>query len=355
MSLISPSNLASLLSASEDAACPQSPQAMVGGQALMEGVMMRNGDRLAIAVRRPAGDIVAECRSWFSIKRGPVLKRPWIKGFIVLVETLVNGIKALNRSAVFAAETKDGESGDLKSWQLLLTMGVAIVFAVGLFVVLPHLFSLFMQWIGVSGGVEGLSFHIWDGLFKFCIFLGYILAISFLPDIRRVFQYHGAEHKVIHAFESKGTITPTTAALNSRLHPRCGTTFLLFVLSISIIVHAIAVPLLFKIWTPDNAVLKHVVALLFKLALIIPISSAAYELIRFAARLKDGLAADILRMPGLVLQRLTTYEPDESQLEVAIVALREALGAEAPESLVAPAYTLLSDGGCPANAESAVS
>ena len=230
-----------------------------------------------------------------------------------------------------------------------------MVFAVGLFVVLPHLFSLFMHWIGISGGVEGLSFHIWDGLFKFCIFLGYVLAISFLPDIRRVFQYHGAEHKVIHAFESQEMVSPATAALHSRLHPRCGTTFLLFVLSISIIVHTMAVPLFFKLWTPDNAIIKHAAALIFKLALIVPISSAAYELIRYAARMEDGLWADILRMPGLLLQRLTTCEPDERQLEVAVVALHEALGAEAPENIITPAYTLLSDPDCPARAESAVS
>lgn len=327
----------------------------IGGQALMEGVMMRNGSRLALAVRRPAGDIVAESRPWVAIHTGSFLKMRWIHGAVVLIETLINGVKALNRSAEFAAETKDGESGDLKSWQLALTLLVAIGFAVGLFVVLPHLFTLFMQWVGLSGGVEGLTFHAWDGAFKFCIFIGYILIISLLPDIRRVFQYHGAEHKVIHAFESGGEVSARTAARFSRLHPRCGTTFLLFVLSISIITHAIAVPLLFKLWIPENVVLKHVVAVLFKLALIIPISSAAYELIRYAARMKDGIAADILRAPGLLLQRLTTYEPDESQLEVAIAALTESLGAEAPERIVRPAYTVLTKDGSPVGAEPAIS
>jgi uncharacterized protein YqhQ len=318
----------------------------------MEGVMMRYGDRLALAVRRPAGDIVVESKPWFTIKRGGPLKKPWINGFMVLIETLVNGVKALNRSATFAAETQDGESGDLKPWQLMLTMIMAIIFAIGLFVVLPHLFSLLMQWLGASGGVEGLSFHVWDGVFKFSIFIGYVLAISLLPDIRRVFQYHGAEHKVIHAYEGKGIVSPATAALNSRLHPRCGTTFLLFVLSISIIVQAVAVPLLFLVWTPHGAVLKHTGALVFKLALTVPISSAAYELIRFAARMKDGILADILRMPGLLLQRLTTCEPDEGQLEVAIAALRGALGAEAPERIQTPAHMLPEACACAAQPES---
>ena len=132
---------------------------------------------------------------------------------------------------------------------------------------MPHLLSIVMNWLGYGGDVEGLSFHIWDGLFKFLIFIGYIVGIAFMPDIRRVFCYHGAEHKTIHAYESGEPVTPEAAARFSRLHPRCGTTFLLFVMSIAILLHTVLVPLLLLVWTPESAVAKHAVTLLFKLLL----------------------------------------------------------------------------------------
>ena len=160
-----------------------------------------------------------------------------------------------------------------------------------------------------------------------------------MPDIRRVFQYHGAEHKTIHAFESGEEVNAANAARMSRLHPRCGTTFLLFVICISIILHAVLVPMLLALYTPQSAVAKHALTLFFKLLLMVPISALAYELIRYAARLREGFWATILRAPGLALQRLTTYEPDESQLEVAVVALREALGPDDGARVHTVAYT----------------
>ncbi len=300
----------------------------VGGQAVMEGVMMRNGDNYALAVRHADGSIVAERRPWFTLTKSNFLKKRFVRGFPILLETLVNGIKALNRSAEQAVE---GEEEKLETWQLVLTMILAIGMAILLFVVAPHMLSILMQWLGLGGGVEGLSFHLWDGLFKCCIFVGYIVAISFLPDIRRVFQYHGAEHKVIHNFEAGDEVTTANAMRMSRLHPRCGTTFLLFVISISIVLHAVLVPALLMLWTPESAVYKHILTIFFKLLLMLPISALAYELIHAAARMGDTLLGRILRGPGLFLQMLTTYEPDHEQVEVAIVALYEALGQDAPE------------------------
>ena len=308
---------------------------LVGGQAVMEGVMMRHGGAYALAVRHPDGSIVAERRPWFSLTRASFLAKPFVRGFPTLIETLVNGIKALNRSAQQSAE---GAGEEIQGWQLVLTLLLALGLAIGLFVVAPHLMSIGMHWLDLGGGVEGLSFHLWDGAFKFCIFIGYILLISLVPDIRRVFQYHGAEHKVIRAFEADGEITVHEAARYSRLHPRCGTTFLLFVLSISILLHAVLVPQLFMFWMPEHVVIKHVAAIVFKLLLMIPISSLAYELIRFAAALGDTWVGAVLRAPGMLLQMLTTYEPDREQIEVAVVALAEALGEEAPERLRAPSY-----------------
>ncbi len=307
-------------------ACP-----VVGGQAVMEGVMMRHQDHYALAVRHSNGNIVVERKPWFSLTRNPLLRIRFIRGFPVLLETLVNGIKALNRSAEQAA---DGENEKLETWHIVLTMIIALGMAVLLFVVLPHILSIGMTWLGLGGDVEALSFHLWDGLFKCGIFVGYIGAISLLPDIRRVFQYHGAEHKVIHAFENGGEVTAYEAMRMSRLHPRCGTTFLLFVISISIVLHAVLVPLLLHFWTPESSIMKHAATLGFKLLLMIPIASLAYELIHAAARMQeDSLLGRILRAPGLLLQRLTTYEPHYDQLEVAIVALYKALGDEAPENV----------------------
>lgn len=310
-------------------------KAPVGGQAVMEGVMMRNGPMYALAVRHPDGSIVAERRPWFSLCRYEWMKKPFLRGFPILLETLVNGIKALNRSAEQAAAA---ESEKIEGWHLVLTLCLALCMAIVLFVVTPHLMSIGMQLLGLGGDVAGLSFHLWDGLFKLAIFMGYILAISLVPDIRRVFQYHGAEHKVIGAYEGGGEVTATEAARMSRLHPRCGTTFLLFVIAISILLHAVLVPLLLLVWLPENVIAKHAATIFFKMLLMIPISALAYELIRCAARKGDTLWGKCLRAPGLLLQMLTTYEPDRSQLEVAVVALYEALGDAAPDSVRPPEY-----------------
>ena len=300
---------------------------LVGGQAVMEGVLMRNGASCALAVRRPSGNISVESRRWRSVGPKGLRSIRFLRGFPILVESLANGIRALNRSADLA---DDGDSGPMTKGQVALTLLMAFGAAGLLFVAAPHLMALFMEYLGLSGDMKGFSFHVWDGLFKFLIFTGYIVAISFMPEIRRVFQYHGAEHKTIHAFEKGGMVTVETARQGSRLHPRCGTTFLLFVLSVAIVLHAVLVPLLLMMREPSSAVLRHAGIVLFKILLIVPVSALAYEIIRYAAALEDGFRARLLRAPGFFLQLLTTREPDDGQLEVAVAALREALGPESP-------------------------
>ena len=312
--------------------------ATVGGQAVMEGVMMRNQDRLAIAVRRPDGSIIVDQRPWFSFSKADFFKRPFVRGFPILIETLVNGIKALNFSATQALEEESEE--EIKPWHLTLTLIASVGIALFLFVVLPHMFSIGMNYLGLGGDVDGLSFQVWDGFFKFSIFLGYILSISFIPDIKRVFQYHGAEHKVIWAFEEGKGVTAGSAILKSRLHPRCGTTFMLFVLSVAILLHTILVPAMLMVWTPESALVKHGFIIFFKLLLMAPISAFAYELIKYSAKINDTILGKILSAPGLLLQMLTTHEPDTTQLEVAIVALKEALGNEAPDNIYTSEYTV---------------
>jgi uncharacterized protein YqhQ len=295
----------------------------IGGQAVMEGVMMRSQDRLSIAVREPSGKICVECRPWLGFSRFKWQKKPFLRGFFVLLETLVNGIKALNFSAQKAYEE---EGAEIKPWALFLTVCLSVVLALGIFVVLPHLLSLGMKALHLGGDVNSLSFHLWDGLFKFVLFLAYIILISFLPDIKRVFQYHGAEHKVIHAYEQGAKLIPAEIKHFSRLHPRCGTAFLLFVLSISIIIFTFIVPLFLNFYTPDSTVFKHILILFLKFLLMIPISGIAYEIIKIAGKKNHEMWCKLFCLPGLFLQLLTTKEPSEDQLEVAIAALRAALG-----------------------------
>lgn len=300
----------------------------VGGQAVIEGVMMRSKDRLAIAVRKADGEILVELRPWFTLSRSSFLRKPFVRGFPVLLETLVNGIKALNFSAMQSVEGEDGEE-ELTPWHLVLTMVVALGVALGLFVVLPHFLSAFMQWVGLSGDVESISFNAWDGLFKMLVFVGYIAVISLVPDIRRVFQYHGAEHKVIWSFESGEALSVASARAKSRLHPRCGTSFLLFVLAVSILLHTALVPVLLDLYRPEAAMLKHLYVVAAKLLFMIPVSCVAYELIRFAGKFNSNILCRALCWPGLALQMLTTKEPDDSQIEVAMAALKCAVREEA--------------------------
>ena len=295
------------------------PAPLVGGQAVMEGVMMRNGDVYALAVRTADGNISVENRPWFSLTRSELLKKPFLRGFPTLIETLVNGIKALNLSAERSTE---GTGEELKDWQLVLTLIVSLLFAVGLFVVVPHLLSIIMNWIGLGGDVEGFSFHIWDGLFKFLIFIGYIVGIAFLPDIRRVFCYHGAEHKTIHAYESGDTVTPESAIRFSRLHPRCGTAFLFLVMFISILIGAVADQVLFALFGIEK--LTFLGRILRSLLTLPIVTGVSYEVLKGLAHAGDSVIVRVLRWPGMMLQYLTTREPDDSMLEVAIASMKAA-------------------------------
>lgn len=292
----------------------------VGGQAVIEGVMIRSKDRLAIAVRLPNGEIDVETKSWKSLFDKRLTKRPFLRGFFILLETMVNGIKALNLSASKAIE-QEADAKELKGWHIALTLAFSIGFALLLFVVLPHLLSLFLA----QGRVESLGFHVWDGIIKVLFLIGYILAITALPDVRRVFSYHGAEHKVIWAHESGAPLEPENIRNFSRLHPRCGTTFLLFVLTLSIIIYSAMVPALLLIYSPENAFLKQTYIIAMKILLMIPISAVAYEIIKLSGLKRHKLWYKALAAPGLFMQKLTTKEPDDEQIKVAVAALRGAL------------------------------
>lgn len=289
---------------------------------MLEGVMIRNGDYYSLASRKPDGSIFAARFPWREIFPPFWCNVPFFRGFPILLESMVNGIEALIFSASLQEEEKSGKS---VSSQIALSIAAAIVIALVLFVLAPHFLSLLMLDLGWGSDIEKLGFHLWDGFYKCAIFILYIACIAFVPEIRRLFENHGAEHKVVRAMENGFSLNPARAACETRLHPRCGTTFLLFVICVSIIAQAVILPLCLLLWTPESWLVKHLWSIFIKLLLVAPVSAITYEIIRFGAALPPGPLATLLLWPGLALQALTTREPDENQLEVATVALAYAL------------------------------
>ena len=295
----------------------------VGGQAVIEGVMMRGPKDVATAVRDPNGRIQVETHPVSSIAdRYPILKKPMLRGTVSLVESLVLGLRSLSYSAKMAGD----EDEQLTDKEMAGTIIFALVLASILFIAIPTGAAKFFHFITD----DPVFLNLMEGFLRLAIFLAYIGGISRMKDIRRVFQYHGAEHKTIHCYEAGLPLTVANVQRFSRLHPRCGTTFLLFVMSIAILLHTVLVPLLLLVWTPDSAVAKHLFTIAFKLLLMVPISALSYELIRYAARLGDGFWGRILRAPGMFLQLLTTREPELDQVEVAVAALASAVGQHPP-------------------------
>ena len=313
----------------------------IGGQAVMEGIMMKNGDQYAVAVRKPDKEIeikVEECHSF--IKNKKILTLPLVRGVFNFVDSLVLGMKSLMFSAEFFMEDeeeaekekakkekakndkKDSEKGD--SILLGCTVALSIVLAVGIFMILPYFISLLFQKLTDSQ----LLISIAEGVVRICIFMGYILLISRMKDIQRTFMYHGAEHKCINCIEHGLELNVENVRASSRQHKRCGTSFLLIVMIVSII--------FFLFIRVPSPVLRVVVRLL----LIPVIAGVSYEFIRLAGRSENKFVG-LLSKPGLAMQRLTTKEPTDDMIEVAIAAveavydwkkfLAENFGKEFPE------------------------
>lgn len=290
----------------------------IGGQAVLEGVMMRAPRAIAIAVRRPNGEIVVRREPMPPLsERYPIVKLPLLRGAVALFTSLVLGIKALNFSANEAVvEETDEQSGESKkdeltSWALAGTMVVAFGFGIALFFFLPlYLTKLLIPLIGDNN----IVFNLVDGLLRVIIFLLYIWSIARMKDIQRVFQYHGAEHKTIFAFENGEELSLENVKKYSRLHPRCGTSFLLIVMLVSIAVFSL-IP---KLWPFAFKALSRVVLLPL-------IAGISYEFLKWSAKNDRHPLVKLVISPGLALQRLTTREPDDEQLEVAIRSVKEAL------------------------------
>jgi uncharacterized protein YqhQ len=301
----------------------------VGGQAVLEGVMMLAPNALAVAVRRPDGQIVfKEGPPWRLLSaRYPWLKWPFIRGIVALIESLVNGIGALTFSANASLEGEEEEE-ELGAWALVATIALAFVLGILLFVALPHYLSYFLGQQGpFNFGVESLAFHTIDGIIKLAVFFLYLWMISMIKDIARVFEYHGAEHKTIYTYEAGQELTVENARQYTTLHPRCGTAFLIVVLMISIILFAVVFPLIAP--KPEEAGLSlHLFFVGVKILLMFPIAGSAYELNRYASRHMDIRLLKLAILPGLWVQKLTTREPSDDQLEIAISALEKALAVE---------------------------
>jgi uncharacterized protein YqhQ len=298
---------------------------MVGGQAVIEGVMMRSPEMVAVACRRTDGSIVVWRKPYRSLlSRFKVLALPLFRGTVVLIEALVLGIQALTYSGDVAMEDENakqngkaatgkprpGQRTAMQKIWMGITLAFAFALGLGLFFYVPLLLT---EWLGAR---SGFWFNLVDGIIRLVFFLGYLWLITMMKDIRRVFEYHGAEHKSIFNFEEKQELTPENASAFSRFHPRCGTSFLLIVMLVSILVFM-------ALGRPEDVGER-----LMRLAFIPVIGGISYEFIRLSDKGYRNSFWRLFILPGLWLQRLTTKEPDHGQLEVAIVALKVALGEE---------------------------
>ena len=288
------------------------PRFAYGGQAVIEGVMIRGRNHFSLAVRRQDGSIERRWDRLSSIYTGRGRRWPFVRGVLVLVETLTLGIKALHMSANLAVQQSgDDSKGEIPNWVLIATLFASLLMGLGVFFLLPLAIT---EWaIDVR---SGLVKELIDGALRLAILVAYIWGISLFPDIKRVFAYHGAEHMAVHAYEAGLSLDVTNVRKFGTPHPRCGTAFLLTVMLVSIVVFILLMdpPIEYRI--------------LSRIVLIPVIAAISYEIIRFSGTHQHSPIGQVLARPGLLLQRLTTRVPDDGQIEVAICAVEGALAAD---------------------------
>jgi uncharacterized protein YqhQ len=295
---------------------------LVGGQAVIEGVLMRSPHSYAIAVREPQGSINVKKEYLAKITdRHPSLNKPFLRGVLILIQMLVLGLKALNYSANVLIQAEEGQNekkSEHKPAELSpLALGFTLAAALGLGFLLFFFLPLYLTDLakGALSLLENnFAYNVLDGIIRVIFFILYIAGISLLTDIKRIFQYHGAEHQVVHAFEAGEKLSVENARKHSPCHPRCGTGFLLLVMVVSILIFTLI---------PKES--PFYVKLLLRLAALPLIAGSSYELIRLASKRKKGILFAIVAWPGLLLQRLTTRIPTDDQLEISLRALEETL------------------------------
>lgn len=289
----------------------------VGGQAVIEGVMMRSPHAMAIAVRKPHGEIIIKKEGLrFFSETSWLNKIPLVRGVLMLLSALSLGIRALHFSANQALSEEESQK-EITPWAMSLTFILALGFGIFLFFLVPLFLTKGLRWFFPVLSSSGLLFNLVDGLFRLAIFLLYIRVISLLKEIEKVFQYHGAEHKSIFAYEAGEPLRVERVKGFSCLHPRCGTNFLLIVMVVSILLFALI---------PHQLPFEYKVA--SRVVFIPLIAGISYEIIRFADRKRNQRGMQFLIQPGLWLQKLTAREPTEPQIEVALAALHEVLEME---------------------------
>ncbi len=298
-----------------------------GGQAVIEGVMMRGQKHMAVAVRNPEGEIVLHTEPLNPrIYSSFINKVPFLRGLTLLWDALVLGMRTLMFSANVAIAEEDKEDGVEFSGPIAWgTVAFALLMVIGIFFVVPLLLINLIEWLIISLPI--LVQHTIEGVTRLALFVAYVWAIGFLDDIQRVFAYHGAEHKAINAYEQGAELSPEKVAQYSVVHPRCGTAFLLIVLVISIFVFALV---------GDPALWLKIVS---RIVLIPVIAGIAYEFLKFSAAHRQNPIIKILIAPGLALQKMTTREPDLSMLEVSITALKKLLAEEKLATEIKPSET----------------
>ena len=285
----------------------------IGGQAVIEGVMMRSPQWLATAVRKPSGEIVYK-KTKISSNRGKLAKIPFVRGAVSLFDALVMGIKELTFSA---NQSEVEEEEQITQKEAVMTTVVSLALGIGLFVVLPSLIGSFIF------SNNKLHSNLLEAVLRLVFFIFYIWVISFSKDVKRVYEYHGTEHKSIYAYENGLELTPENAKNFTTLHPRCGTSFLLIVMLISIIVFSC---MDFILPIPKDMVQKIIIKVVLRVIMMPVIAGISYEIQRYSSNHLDRCWVKLVAFPGLSLQRITTKEPDLDQLEVAIVAIKAALG-----------------------------
>jgi len=311
----------------------------VGGQAVIEGVMMRSPKRIATAIRRSNGEIEIDTKEYISlIQRKKYLNIPIVRGAITLIEVMILGIKTLQWSADKAMEdveeedrkkgkkVKEKKKTGMSTVGAIFTISIALLIGIGMFFALP----LYLTTEIFNIEKEALLFNLVSGGIRIIFFLLYVWGISFMKDVKRLFQYHGAEHKAIFAFEDKVFLSAKNVQKYTTFHPRCGTSFIVIVMLVALIFFAFLDTLIIAY----TGSISLVVRLLTHLPLIPIVGGISYEALKASAKHADSKIVQFLITPGLGLQRITTNQPDDEQIEVAIVALREALGEDYKDELV---------------------
>ena len=302
----------------------------IGGQALIEGVMMRGPKRTAMTVRDPDGNLVVECWENEENNRAKFFKLPVVRGVFNFIDSMRCGYKCLMRSAEIAGledleEDKKEEGGEKKDSSALMnvlmivSMVLAVFLAVGLFIALPSfLYTLLGKWIPFFSPERRLLRALFEGILKIVVLVGYLSLVSLMKDIRRTFMYHGAEHKTIFCYESGLELTVENVRGQKRFHPRCGTSFLIIIVIVSILV-SLLIPTEIGAWAVPTYL-----RVAIKLLLLPLIMGVGYELIKFAGRY-DTIVTRIISAPGVWLQRLTVFEPDDDMIECAISSMKEVI------------------------------